>query len=364
MYKVQRVFHPIGQGAFYSEKHDNFSMVYDCGEWKKSAVSARVVRQAFQHTDSIDILFISHFDFDHVCRIPLLKDSVSKIKCVVMPLLSSQEKIFISNIFRSLDFDILTLINEPEKFFDASTNIVKIKPAEPGYVNNSDKSLDIASIKGSHDLESGTRLFIRSNSINWIYEPWNYEYAARHDDLVKLLKNENIDVDKLKSDPDYTLNMINTKRKKIKVVYDNLEGNINQNSMFVYSGPDGHTKVTESKFYQHKFYPPSWTLKHNEQRVGCIYTGDGDLIKSEIKTIYRHHWDCVGTIQIPHHGDIKSFDPSSLDRGIACPISFGRSNTYGHPSSTLLAGVLAKEAIPLHVTEDPLSAVIQIISCL
>lgn len=353
MHKVKRIFHPIGQGAFYSERHDNFNMVFDCGEWKKSAVSARVVRQAFQRTDSIDILFISHFDYDHVCRIPLLKDSVSKIKCVVMPLLHSQEKIFLSNIFRSLDFDILTLLNEPENFFGSETNIIKIEPAELGSLNNKDKSVDIASIKGTHALESGTSLLIMSNSINWIYEPWNYEYAARHDDLVKYLKNEDIDVDKLKSDPDYTLNMVNTKRKKIKVAYNNLDGNINQNSMFVYSGPAGHIKVAESKFYQHKFYPPLWLLKHNEQRVGCIYTGDGDLNTSKIKSVYGHHWDHVGTIQIPHHGDIKNFDSSSLDPGIACPISFGHSNTYGHPSSALLAGVLAKEAIPLHVTEDP-----------
>ena len=26
-----RMFHSIGQGAFYSERHDGYNIVYDCG---------------------------------------------------------------------------------------------------------------------------------------------------------------------------------------------------------------------------------------------------------------------------------------------------------------------------------------------
>ena len=40
MILIERIFHTIGQGAFYSEKHDNFNIVYDCGtEWKNSDMS-------------------------------------------------------------------------------------------------------------------------------------------------------------------------------------------------------------------------------------------------------------------------------------------------------------------------------------
>ena len=28
---IQRIFHPVGQGAFYSERHENHNIVYDCG---------------------------------------------------------------------------------------------------------------------------------------------------------------------------------------------------------------------------------------------------------------------------------------------------------------------------------------------
>lgn len=47
---ILRVFHPIGQGAFYSERHDNFNIVYDCGEWKNSKRATKVVEESFEKT--------------------------------------------------------------------------------------------------------------------------------------------------------------------------------------------------------------------------------------------------------------------------------------------------------------------------
>jgi hypothetical protein len=58
---IVRTFHPIGQGAFYSERNEKFNMVYDCGEWKDSNYANKVVKQSFGTTDTIDLLFISHF---------------------------------------------------------------------------------------------------------------------------------------------------------------------------------------------------------------------------------------------------------------------------------------------------------------
>ena len=91
---TQRIFHPIGQGAFYTEKHNNLNIVFDCGYWRKSKKASKLVSQYFKKTDIIKILFISHFDFDHVSLIPTLKKSVANIDVVVMPLLHENEKFF------------------------------------------------------------------------------------------------------------------------------------------------------------------------------------------------------------------------------------------------------------------------------
>ena len=67
--KIKRIFHPIGQGAFYSERHENLNIVYDCGNWKNTKQATKIVQSAFKKDEVIDILFISHFDYDHVSSI-------------------------------------------------------------------------------------------------------------------------------------------------------------------------------------------------------------------------------------------------------------------------------------------------------
>ena len=69
---IIRTFHPVGQGAFYSERHNDFNIVYDCGtEWKNRGkkVIDKTIQSSFSKEDVIDILFISHFDYDHVSKI-------------------------------------------------------------------------------------------------------------------------------------------------------------------------------------------------------------------------------------------------------------------------------------------------------
>ena len=98
---VKRVFHPVGQGAFYSEHHDNFTVVYDCGATSKKLAS-KVVAQSFKQNDVIDILFISHFDYDHVSNISQLI-KLTKIKTVVLPLLHKVNYFLLMFDYKSLE---------------------------------------------------------------------------------------------------------------------------------------------------------------------------------------------------------------------------------------------------------------------
>ncbi len=127
---IQRIFHPIGQGAFYSERHDKYNIVYDCGNWKDTKLADKVVKQAFSEDDEIEVLFISHFDFDHVSKISTLKNHVKKINNVVLPLLHQEEKNILSNIYRVLGFDLLTLINNPQNYFGDKTRLIFVTPSE------------------------------------------------------------------------------------------------------------------------------------------------------------------------------------------------------------------------------------------
>ena len=77
----KRVFHPVGQGAFFTEQllsHPNgdalFNVVYDCGTFtdvnRRFPIAApKLLRDkidmSFNRNSHIDLLFISHFDGDH-----------------------------------------------------------------------------------------------------------------------------------------------------------------------------------------------------------------------------------------------------------------------------------------------------------
>ncbi len=126
-----RVFHPVGQGAFYSERHfvngSEFTVVYDCGSTtlKKDELS-RKIKSIFPKSHSIDVLFISHFHADHINGIEFLKEHCN-IKRVVLPLLDESAKalVKVANMIEGHSFDPV-LIDNPTEFFKNDTRIITI----------------------------------------------------------------------------------------------------------------------------------------------------------------------------------------------------------------------------------------------
>ena len=380
MHKVERVFHPIGQGAFYSERHyvnvegqaKIFNMVYDCGNWRNTKASDKVVQRAFNKNYDIDILFISHFDFDHISKISTLKDQVKSIKKVIIPLLDNNEIDLLTSLYKALGLrqNVVDLVSNPDSFFDDTTKVIKVEASDNH--NEPDSNDDTTNLDdlNTNTLASGARLIL-NNFSDWCFIPFNYKYSERNERLKELLKSAGFDVSELENGNKETIESIvnKDKRKELKDIYDKLEGGINQNSMVLYSGPKSSNHsydVFVSSFdfrglrycypYYHRFFID------DSNRPACVFTGDADFNKTKIKQVFSQFWDAVGTIQIPHHGDLKSFDSSVLgDRCYFCPISVGKTNSYGHPSTSLLAQIAANRSVPILVTEDLTSGFIQII---
>ena len=374
---IQRIFHPVGQGAFYSERHENHNIVYDCGthyfnRGKKGIKNT--ISQSFSKDEIIDILFISHFDYDHVSLIEHLKKSVKKIRLVVMPLLCDDEKILLCNIFKALgEKALVTLVENPEEFFGAKTHIIRVKLSSEKKINSKGKTdkdtpsiTSLNNINKYSEIPSGTLIAIEEHS-DWIFIPFNYEYKDRSKEFLNKLRANNIDINELKNpDYDYTKH-----RKTIKETYEEV-GDINENSMFLYSGPTINKKnfyytylYRPNKHYCHFYFHPFHNIK--QDRVACLYTGDGDLNivdgeKTVIEKIYERYWNLIGTIQIPHHGSLYSFNNKILkDNVFICPISVGKDNPYGHPSIKVISEILSHKSYPIYVTEDIDSIFIEII---
>lgn len=389
---IQRIFHPVGQGAFYSERHENYNIVYDCGTcyFNRGKKSIKKVVEKNFNNKIIDILFISHFDYDHVSLIEHLKKSVKKIRFVVMPLLhDDEEKILLCNIFKALEEKALvTLVENPKEFFGAETRIISVQvykeKEEEEIISEEEKVVNIElsnvsnviGIEQNQEIPSGTPITIENYS-DWVFIPFNYKYEDRSKEFLDKLESD--DIKKLKRRSKHIFD--SEFRNKIKKTYKKVSGNINENTMFLYSGP-------YKKDSQH-YKGLDWTFKHLKEssfnyflntpslplskcsffdrckchfledflpclyRVACLYTGDGDLNKADMEKIYKEYWNLIGIIQIPHHGSLKSFNKNILkDQYFLCPISVGKNNSYGHPSTEVINEILLHRSYPICVTED------------
>lgn len=382
---IERVFHPIGQGAFYSERHQydetEFNIVYDCGSasFQKYQDGINVIKRAFNADDSIDILFISHFDYDHVSHIGYLKSRVKEIKKVVMPLLQEKQIQELKAIYSALTYsgsanygDVIQLIESPSDFFGKDVTIIKVEAVEVNFEGELSLENPINIFDENeerlHSTDDGNILKISSASVlaspsnnDWCFIPVNYLFQNRHDELVKKLKAMVLpsvfDFDKFVGDTDYALTLISSKkfRTEIAKVYASVSGGINQNSMLLYSGPRHyhhyynrliHGCCRDVAFYLRNRYGDYW------DRVGCIYTGDSDLNEVNISQLFQKVWDNVGTLQIPHHGSFNDFNPSVIKPLYCCPMSVGSKNSYGHPSTKVISSILASKALPILVTEE------------
>ncbi len=184
---IQRIFHPIGQGAFYSERHDNFNIVYDCGIQyvdRGSQRAEKVVKASFKKNSQIDILFISHFDYDHVSKIETLKNNF-KIKKVILPLLHKDEKILLTNFYETIGIEdnIQTLINNPSGYFNEETRIITVNPGEDLQSPIEGELTDIENL--GNIIESGKNIKFD----HWLFIPFNIENNLRHQKLLNLFKN-------------------------------------------------------------------------------------------------------------------------------------------------------------------------------
>lgn len=367
---IQRFFHPVGQGAFYSERHEyqgsTLNIVYDCGtEYMnrgKKGISG-VVTQSFSKQDVIHILFISHFDYDHISLIELLKDTVNRIERVVIPLLDKKETIFLANIYKALgEARLAELVSNPEKFFGEGTHVIQVQlSTEEG---NGEKATIRLSESTPKEIPSGTPLSLE-NYGDWVFVPYNHLNEKRGEDFRTKLQEVDIDVKELK-DPEYVLDK--DRCQKIKGCYKKIDGGINQNSMFLYSGPSVGKGVgmyfgMGGISWYHNYHC-SYLYDHyfDSDRVACLYTGDGDLNKVDARAVYGKYWEFIGTIQIPHHGSLSSFKGDILEEEyLLCPISVGKNNSYGHPSQSVISQILFHRCCPILVTEDVCSTFVEVI---
>lgn len=351
-----RTFHPVGQGAFYTEKImtearlEGYNIVYDCGSETSDKLVhlEKQVNGAFPKGENIDILFISHFHADHINGIKYLKDKY-KIKKVVMPLLDDVSKV-LARISLILEKEETAIIDNPQSYFGDETTIIQVNPVSNSENTQDPKEYTIENLYAEGIINSGDRIKV---SIDWYYIPYNYKLTTRSAQFINKLRRLGVTVADIK-----TIDQIENNREKIIKAYKKVDSRLNPLSLILYSGKNYNTTL---KTYHSKYH----YLDFNSRYSGCLYLGDIDLnqvnIVDEIVNRLDGLWGTISMIQIPHHGSIENFKDSILSSSMKFAIlSYGTTNSYGHPASYVQGSLLLHSIYPLHITEVKDSIVMQL----
>ena len=318
---LTRIIHPVGQGAFYSETFFDgngnvvFTAVYDCGG-KNEPLQTEINNLG---NLVIDILFISHFHYDHIGGVPALVER-NHPKMVFFP--------GVSPATFAIDVIYNSLKNPNGNSLDIMLTL--FLPSLAGSVFDN----------GYTPIHNGEQEHYQPNDIAWKYDVKFFETAEPEREFLKrvlsILGLPEDDFQKFHEAEYYrtlaqkvrSQNIVNIVKK---IMEEGFEGNHNSYSLQVYS----HQPNQEQ------------TLCFD-----CLYMGDikiTDSYKKQIETINPHY------LQVPHHGSCHNYDPVFLDKNRKVFISVGDKNPYHHPGLTELNSFVHSCKDVRLVTEEQLT---------
>lgn len=362
-----RSFLPVGQGAFYLESFDfddyKCNIVFDCGSSTRQGIIEQLINREFASGETIDAIFLSHLDEDHINGLPYLLDRC-KVKNLFFPLITDADKVY-------MQLNAL-LANEKnsflQRFIANPTSVVHTGEKESMthlfavFADGYEGEYNIESESNfMHYIPSGTDVApILSGLQNkpWKLVPYNFKQKSR---LVQLKNavirifgcdNDSVDDTIRKLLQDYPQD-----EQSIKEAYKAVSGSFNINSMTLFSGIVDHN-VKQNLLASNKCCCYCDCL--GEKESGCLYLGDYDassrLRWDALKEAYNEYWGYIGCIQIPHHGSTYNYNKEIADIHAFNVISAGSKSKY-HPSRSVLLDLFNSSCTAFVVTEEENSRV-------
>ena len=341
---MQRVFMPVGQGAFYVEKfNDDFTVVYDCGSYKNTSIVEGNIKNSILAT-KIDLFIISHYHEDHINGLEYIFKNFT-VKRMLMPYLNLTEQIesFIDEDIKnnSNDFYKNFCINPSKALFDnfaKSSEITFVNTEQSAQANE----INIENLP--QNINSGDKITYNVVNSTWIYIPFNFQNTKRTEKFKTLISHLDLDtIDKFKNY--YEKN----KSEFIDIYKTKITGNINTNSLVLYSGIYANIKTTT--------YSTRRNFSFTQNISGCLYLGDynakGNKEVEELEERYCSYYPHISTIQIPHHGSKGNYNKKlNFKPNIISIISAGIDNQFKHPHSETLKEIAIQNGIITLITEE------------
>ena len=276
----KRFICPVGQGCFSIESIGSYTVVYDCGSITAYPMIESYIDRLSFETDKVDLLFISHFDKDHVNSIRYLLNRVKVIRAIT-PIVPKDLR-FVYGIYNKAYTSIMSLLTE---------NNVEVYDFD----NNEDDMIKVA----------------YQNIWEWVAKSMmrNVDFMSFRDFLVSIA---HIDTNRLE-DADYLENEKEKINNAFKVVFG-IRGP-NEKGLVVLSQRCKNVYTEDSWIYQGG-YCHSWFRKTlvNCNISSCLYVGDANLKKRantlDVQKCLKKYGndESLLLIQIPHHGSNRNCD--------------------------------------------------------
>ncbi len=397
----------VGAGFFHSEElalalpggsyEHLLSLVYDCGSNRARAVVEReVLSFKARQGSQFDLLFISHFDKDHVSGLPILAQNRIRFRRVIAPLLTPGERL-IAFAKALVPPDSGAQPPDPDPEFDEFFRQLTAAPAEAlgavaeqvEMVEPADGELEpeplpiLGPLGGDGEDPTGdfklvhrprtrtVQVAISRKGAHGVGIPiWEFRYyvlrkVSRQTPqfLWRLATELNMPLSDLVTaleDPKWILSLVTKSQTELRRSYDSLRGlrDRNDTSLCLYSGPavarQSFTAWRSRAGHAHPERPEvgCWNV-----RPGWLGTGDAPLkLPQEVQEFnlyYATRKQNVGYLALPHHGSRRNHNDLIFD-GFDSPPNcvLGADGLYGHPHQEVLLSAARGGSVATIVTDD------------
>lgn len=406
MWSSKFSFFKAGQGAFYGGRiydHDNkrfWTIVYDCGTSNfvrgntqslndEITVFQQDINHLFEQNNTIDVLFISHLDYDHVSGVArLLREC--QVKKVVIPYFPKEARQYaIFSISTDEDDpldpqfsleDYTSFLQNPYDFIqntggDSEKRKVYVVTGEETekynpepFGDDFDENQDGVNIFGDRstltieETDGLDNVFKFKNNVQvFVEKRWEFTtyfkdisestYKGLRNCLIEKLgktliteKLDRADIDKL----------VTVDRTKAHKCYKKHLSDINAHGLILLHGPIEFSAL-ESKLNVDYYDNWSWYFDdyyvyrrmffgENSSFLGTLLLGDITLNGPhaiQFPSYFEERFKDVHVYQVPHHGSDKNWNPSlrdqmNLGNDPIAVCNFGYGNTFGHPGPTVM----------------------------
>jgi hypothetical protein len=370
-----------------------FRYVYDCGSRQEAHCRGVIARFLVASGRSpLDLLFISHFDDDHVNGVPSLLDGADgvRVDTVVMPFVDAVERLIAfgraSARSKPVSAFFSALVIEPDAAFAPfrPRRIVMVRsgpddpdgePIEVGPADFDPESRFRWKIVSEHGLVRGSRrqaagldttivgdrcwvdVTAGSTGMRWMFKPY---VRATDPTSVRRFERE------AEKNLGWTFGTFRTRvedhaeretlvsdRKRSRALADAYRAvfrNRNLTSLCIYSGPDEN-------------FPPGPMIDLSDgaawqvDKIGWLGTGDAPLGWVGDAIAFVNHFSqqrsSVATYALPHHGakPNHSLDVLRMFSPRTCWASAKPPSLWKHPHPDVIADVKRLGSRPVHVSD-------------